>query len=475
MQKYPLAPILIIDDEIQTALSISIALKTGGLNNVESCNNPLDADSVIKEKKPGIVLMDLNMPGKSGFELLDEIKSYAPETSIIIITGADDVNTAVKCMKCGADDYLVKPFSKETLLACVRRVIDIYDLKNENTMISKNLLDSNESSENSPAFASIISGNSKMHALFKYCEAIAPGAQTVLINGETGTGKELFAHAIHQLSGRQGKFMAVNLAGIDASVFSDTLFGHVKGAYTGADNCRKGLIEETAGGTLFLDEIGDLQPETQLKLLRLLQEKEYSPVGSDIIKTSTSRIITATHKNLELMVRNGQFRNDLYYRLKTHIVSIPPLRDRTDDLELLVEHFSAEASRELGKKKTAIHPELISMLRNYKFPGNIRELKAMIFDAVSNNASGVISVSSFREKLFKDKEASIADCAIQEQSKFSFPARLPTIKQLTKELVLEAIKRTGGNQSTAAGLLGITQQALSRRLKNMNQADTDED
>lgn len=475
MQKYPLSPILIIDDEIQTAISISIALKTGGFNNIESCTDPLDADKIIKEKKPEIVLMDLHMPGKSGFELLEEIKSYAPETCVIIITGADDVNTAVKCMKCGADDYLVKPFSKETLLTCIRRIIDIYDLKNENTMIRQNLLDSDASAKNSPAFSAIISGNSRMHTLFKYCEAIAPGAQTVLINGETGTGKELFAHAIHTLSGREGKFMAVNLAGIDANVFSDTLFGHIKGAYTGADSQRKGLIEETAGGTLFLDEIGDLQHETQLKLLRLLQEKEYSPVGSDIIKTSTSRIITATHKNLELMVRNGQFRNDLYYRLKTHIVSIPPLRERADDLAALLEHFTGEAARELGKKIPSIHPELTEMLRNYNFPGNIRELKAMIFDAVSNNSSGVISVSSFRDKLFKSQDQTAVNSTVPSSDNLKFPARLPTIKQVTKELVLEAMKRSGGNQSTAAGLLGITQQALSRRLKNMNQSDTDED
>jgi DNA-binding NtrC family response regulator len=295
----------------------------------------------------------------------------------------------------------------------------------------------------------------------------------VLIRGETGVGKELIARTLHSLSGLKGRFVTVNVAGLDDNVFSDTLFGHVRGAFTGADNERPGLIEQAAGGTLFLDEIGDLSQASQVKLLRLLEEGEYHQLGRDEPRRTAVRILASTHRNLWEQQKRGEFRKDLNFRLRTHRIYIPPLRERIDDIPLLTKHFLADAARNLSKKTPTPPPELFTLLKTYHFPGNVRELKAMIFDALSRHKAGVLSLEVFRSHIKAHLEREWEPPAATTPSNgkprplISFSDKLPSIKEATRLLVEEAMKRAGGNQSIAAGILGISQQALSKRLKQM--------
>ena len=283
------------------------------------------------------------------------------------------------------------------------------------------------------------------------------------------TGKELFAKAAHKLSGRAGQFVPVNIAGLEDSIFSDTLFGHARGAFTGAEKAREGQIERASTGTLFLDEIGDLGPGFQVKLLRLLQEREYFPLGSDMPKLTTARIIVATNRDLDELVKKGEFRKDLYYRLRSHPVRIPPLRERMEDLPLLLNHFLELASRNLGKRKPTPPKELLTLLSTYNFPGNIRELEAIVTDAVSHHTSGILSMKVFEEVMALDRQSDKGSSSVSPSTgnQFSFAAwqRIPTLDEAARMVVEEAMRRTNGNQSIAAKLLGITQPSLSRRLK----------
>ena len=316
-------------------------------------------------------------------------------------------------------------------------------------------------------FENIITADKEMLGIFQYVTSIAKTSEPVLITGETGVGKELIAKAIHQQSALKGRLVPVNTAGLDDTMFSDTLFGHLKGAYTGADKSRPGLIERAEGGTLFLDEVGDLTPASQVKLLRLLQEGEYMPLGQDSIKHANVRIITVTNQDLWYLQKMGRFRKDLNFRLRTHHIHVPPLRDRQGDLPLLVDHFFDKAASALGKRKPTPPKELVPFLLTYSFPGNIRELQAMIFDAVSRHTNKVLSLNSFKRHIYEaSKHMPPTDHVAEEEPPYlRFPKQLPTIKEATRLLVAEAMRRGGGNQSIAARMLGITQQALSKRLK----------
>ncbi|MCA1985180.1 MAG: sigma 54-interacting transcriptional regulator, partial [Desulfovibrio sp.] len=271
--------------------------------------------------------------------------------------------------------------------------------------------------------------------------------------------------AAHALSGRQGRFVAVNVAGLDDAMFADTLFGHVRGAFTGAEAARKGMVEEAAGGTLFLDEIGDLSPASQVKLLRLLQEGEYYPLGSDQPRRLRARVIVATHHNLAESEAAGRFRRDLFYRLRTHQVHIPALRERKEDIAPLLRHFLAEAAADMGKPTPTPPRELAGCLAAYAFPGNIRELRAMVYDAVSLHRGRVLSMGSFLEAMGVHPTAKPEAACAPAVNPFHHCDRLPSIAEAAGLLVEEAMARAGGNQTMAARLLGISQPALSKRLR----------
>jgi DNA-binding NtrC family response regulator len=466
---HPRRPIMIVDDEDSILLAIDTTLRMAGMNNLVTCVDSRRVLELISEQHIELMHLDLNMPHVTGKRLLDMISLDFPDIPVIIVTGAVDVETAVRCIKAGAFDYVVKPVEEERLLAAVNRAISFQELKRENLALKQHILA--DTLEKPEAFGQIVTNNQKMLLIFQYIESIAQTSQPVLIRGETGVGKELIARTLHNLSGLAGNFVAVNAAGLDDNVFSDTLFGHVKGAYTGANRARNGLIEQASGGTLFLDEIGDLNHASQVKLLRLLQEGEYFPLGRDEPRKSDARIVAATNRNLSRLLETGEFRKDLNYRLRTHRIYIPPLSERLDDIPLLVKHFLEEAAQSLGKKKPTPSPELFTLLKTYSFPGNIRELQSMIIDAVSRHKSGVLSLQAFRSHIERGQPNSIIQArqtpdTSEKPPSIVFPGPdLPTIKQATDLLVQEAVNRADGNQSIAAGMLGITQQALSKRLK----------
>lgn len=327
--------------------------------------------------------------------------------------------------------------------------------------------ESENTSGRSEAFVKIITKNQKMLSFFQYIESIAESSRPVLITGETGVGKELIAESIHMLSKRKGRLVRVNVAGVGDSVFSDTLFGHIKGAFTGADHIRPGLIEEAAGGTIFLDEIGDLSSESQIKLLRLIQEGEYFPLGHDKVKQTDTRIVASTNADLWALQRVGKFRKDLNFRIRTHHIPVPPLRERKDDIPLLIEYFLSKSAYALKKKKPTYPKELFSLLRTYSFPGNVRELEAMIHDAVSTHISGMLVLNTFEthiQQQHHDNPKSFSETEPDQNVIILFGKELPTLKNANQLLLKEALKRSNGNKTLAAKLLGITRQALSKRL-----------
>jgi DNA-binding NtrC family response regulator len=465
----PQQPIMIVDDEEQILLAIDTTLRMARINNTITCQDSREVVNLLSRHQVGIVLLDLTMPNMDGEELLGMISSEIPDIPVIVVTGSVDVETAVRCMKSGAFDYVVKPIDEGRLLSAVRRAIDFRELKQENLALRQHIL--SDTLDKPELFAQIVTNNKKLLSILQYIESIAHTSQPVLVTGETGTGKELMARALHDSSGVKGAFVAVNVAGLDDHVFSDTLFGHVRGAFTGADEIRHGLVEQATGGTLMLDEIGELSHASQLKLLRFLQEGEYFPLGQDEPKQARVRVVAVTNEDPFVLKKTGKFRKDLYFRLQTHHVHLPPLRERMDDIPLLVDHFIESAARAQNKKKPCLRSELCTLLEAYSFPGNVRELQAMVFDAMSRHKSGILALHAFKSHIGDEHRGLTvsAESAPHESESIIFPASLPTIKQATKLLVAQAMKRAKGNQSVAAAMLGITQQALSKRLKQQEQ------
>ena len=465
----PRRPIMIVDDEEQILLAIDTTLRMAGMNNIITCQDSTKVMNHFSEHKVEVVLLDLTMPDIDGEELLSTINLEYPEVPVIVVTGAVDIETAVRCMKEGAFDYIVKPIEEDRLLAAVRRGVAFRELERENLALKRHIL--TDALEQPAIFSDIVTNNKAMLSVFKYVESIADSSAPVLITGETGTGKELIARAVHASSGVNGDFVAVNVAGLDDHIFSDTLFGHVKGAFTGADDARRGLVEQAAGGTLMLDEIGDLSQASQVKLLRFLQEGEYFPLGRDEPKRSHVRIVAVTNENPRRLKEAGKLREDLFYRLDTHHIEIPPLRERMEDIPVLVGYFLEEEARTLNKKKPTLPRELWPLLGTYSFPGNVRELRSMVLDAVSTHKSGTLSLRLFRSRIAKERASKIESRPTPqiETDGIVWPTDLPTKKELIEMHVAEAMKRANGNQSIAASMLGISQQALSKRLKQNRQ------
>jgi len=407
----------------------------------------------------------MSMPHVSGFELLKMVKEVVPEVPVIILTALHDVELAVNSMKLGAFEYLLKPVEDSSLVGAIKRALDHNAILDENSKLKQMLLDG--SLKHPEHFEEIITQSEKFKALFKYIEAISGTHLPVLIQGETGVGKELISRAIHISSQRKGELIAVNVAGVDDNLFSDTLFGHVKGAFTGAEIQRKGLIEQAQNGTLFLDEIGDLSNESQVKLLRLIQENKYYPLGADEPRTSNARIVVATHKDLNALQQNKQFRSDLYYRLQSHKIQIPPLRDRKEDLSILLDHLFEKAANALQKKKPTYPATLVTLLKNYTFPGNIRELEGMVVDALSRHNQGILSLDTFREKVNISETTTVinSEDSDNQSKKVEFLELLPTLKEMEDLLIQEALNRSDQNQTIAADILGISRRALNNRIQ----------
>jgi len=462
---YPSFGILLVDDEPAWLRSLSTALeRSGNITNIIECTDSRLVIDELQSNDIGIVLLDLTMPHRSGEELLAEISERFPHVVMIVISGMNQIETAVRCMKLGASDYYVKTHEEDRIVSGVLRAVRMVELQRENQELSRRFL--GDELGHPEAFQHICGISKGMRAVLQYVESIAQSSQPVLITGESGVGKELIARAIHAVKGCAGPLVAVNVAGLDDNLFSDTLFGHVKGAYSGADQARKGMVEEAAGGTLFLDEIGDLSQASQVKLLRLLQEGEYFPLGSDRPKRLRARVIASTHQDLAKKHLSGEFRKDLYYRLQIHKVRVPPLRERKEDIPVLLDMLLDEAAAALHKKKPSIPPELLVLLETHPFPGNVRELRAMAYEALSRHKGGVLSMEAFLDAMGREHAQMPPDAAHHAQP-FRSLAVLPTIQASVACLIDEAMRRAKGNQSIAARMLGISQPARSKRLKQL--------
>ena len=468
MQQRPTSQpaIVLVDDESTVLLSSKMILGSAGIGNVRAIQDSRELMSLLASQDAAVVVLDLFMPYISGSQLLPEIKQEYPELPVIVMTANQEIETAVACMKEGAFDNLVKPVEESRFVSSVKRALELHTLRRQVDALKRYLI--SDDLDNGEAFASITTNSRSMRALFQYLEAVSGSSEPVLITGETGVGKELLAEAVHRLSNRKGRFVPINMAGLDDALFSDTLFGHRKGAFSGAEAAREGMVSQAAGGTLFLDEIGDLQPASQVKLLRLLQERQYYPLGSDVAKMSNVRIVCATNRDLAARMEAEQFRSDLYFRLSVHQVEVPPLRRRKEDIPLLVTRFIDEAANELEKKPPKVPPELLTLLANYHFPGNVRELRAMIFDSVARHTSGRVLSAKPLRKIIKAQQSTTVQ-AVPAAAPAGPEGRFATLKEMEQMHIDSALQRAGGNQGIAAALLGISRPALNRRLARAKQ------
>ncbi|MDX2019267.1 MAG: sigma-54 dependent transcriptional regulator [Deltaproteobacteria bacterium] len=468
--------ILVVDDEVGALDGVRLNLRASGFANVVTCSDGREVPRLLRENNIELMLLDLLMPHMRGEVVLEQALALQPQLPVVVMTAEYDVRTAVRCMKLGAADYLTKPVDSELLVATVEKVLETSALRQEAAALRSSYFQ--QELKDPKAFESIITADPAMLRIFTYLEAASKGFQPVLISGETGTGKELMARALHESSGRKGPFVAVNVAGLDDEMFSDTLFGHVPGAFTGAVGTRKGMIEAAAAGTLFLDEIGDLSEASQVKLLRVLQEREYQPLGADVLKPMRARVVAATNRAA------SSLRSDLYYRLRSYHITIPPLRERAGDLRTLLDHFIRLAAEDLGIAVPACPPGLPELLDTYRFPGNIRELQAMVFHAVAQQRGGQLFLSAFEEAMDPGQRRTILPAQPapppardHTDAMMTSPPREhdlilqpDDIERLERENIMRALEKTqwkvAGNQGAAA-LLGLRPSTLASKMKKM--------
>jgi DNA-binding NtrC family response regulator len=454
--------LLIVDDDPIIVELVGLYAKDAGFGTAIGAGTASEGLAALKNGYFNLVLLDLGLPDRPDGDALQEFLEVAGSIPVVVVTADDRVETAVRCMKSGAFDFLDKPLSPA-------RIMSLLAHAKENIRL-RTLLEPMNPALRSPAFSRIVTKSPLMLGLFQTIERLGPSPLPVLVYGESGTGKELIARAIHDVSGRDGPFVPVNVAGLDGALFSDVLFGHARGAYTSAEGARPGLVKRAEGGTLFMDEIGDISGESQVKLLRFLQDGEYYPLGSDKPERSACRVVLATHVDLAEAVKAKRFRADLYYRLMIHIVTIPPLRDRREDIPLLVDHFARQAAEHLKRTATPVDPAFFAALEGYNFPGNIRELSAMVYGAAADSGVGRLSITYARDYVARqgtDPSGEIKESCVDYP--YVTDDRFPPLDLLELQHIREALRRSGGNQSAAAVLLGISQSTISRRLKQLSE------
>ena len=438
---------MICDDEEGILRYLSKMLNSCGYQ-VESFTDPLLLLQSLTEPDidADLLLLDVKMPQMNGIEVLKQLQAKRPQLPIIIMTGHGTIESAVEAMKIGAYDYLTKPFPKEKLFAVVEHTLEQHHLREENSSLKKELQEQKIPAE--PIFRS-----DTFRQAYDLALTVADSDLSVLVLGESGTGKELVAAAIHYGSPRKSnRFLALNCAALSETLLESQLFGHVKGAFTGAVQAQKGLLEEADQGTLFLDEVGELSPALQAKLLRVLQGGEFIPVGSTKVKRVDVRFVAATNKDLEKEVAAREFREDLYYRLNVFPIELPPLRDRDGDIEPLAEYFLQKIAQKTRRVVTGIDAEALDALKNYQWPGNVRELENVM------ERCSIIA----RDKMIKLAHLPFAKQASQSADVQILPLNL---RETERMQVIRALRETKWNKSRTAELLGVTRRTLDRKIK----------
>jgi DNA-binding NtrC family response regulator len=460
--------ILFVDDSMEFLEGIRFSLLANKDFEVVTLSDSRQALTYLSRDTYSAVFLDWIMPEPTGANLLPIIVETFPRLPVIIMTGLNDLDTAVNCMRQNAFDYITKPVDMNRLEMTINRAIEMNELSSQNKQMEEYLL--GKPLINPDIFSDILTQNDKMQSIFKLIETISLSRYPVFIEGETGVGKELIAKAVHRASRVKGDLVALNIAAYDPQMIDDMLFGHQKGAFTGANGSREGFIAKAQGGTLFLDEIGDLSPECQIKLLRFLQEGEFHRLGSDAVHKSNARIIVASNKNFKDLMQKGKFREDLYHRLNNHKITVPPLRERREDILLLAKHYVAVAAKDVNKAAPRLSTELSHALINQDYPGNVRELINKVRSATVSNTSGVLTPEDFPD--FKKFIASpIVQFKQFDSGQVSFYAlfpSFPTIDEMEKLLVQEAMKKSGGKQNVTAELLGVCRQTVMKRMRELN-------
>lgn len=446
--------ILIVDDEEVSLTSLKRILQWRGVRDVEICATGKEAIKRIKESEFDVVLLDLLMPEVDGMQVMESTKPFCPRTEFIILTAVDDIPTTVKAIRQGAYDYLVKPVDNELLFLSIDRA---YERKGLLAGLATRA--SRDVNDTPPAFSDTVTRNPQMKALIAYAQIMARSGNPVMITGESGTGKELMARGIHRAGpAPDGPFVAVNVSAIPATMFESQFFGHVKGAFTGAENSHQGFFEQANGGTLFLDEIGELPVGLQAKLLRVLEDKTFTPLGGAKTIQVDIRLISATNSNVNRACQEGKFRIDLLYRLKSACIYLPPLRERQGDIPELALHFLEKSCERYGKKIQSFSPEAMDILINKDYPGNIRELSQLVENAVILADGPVVGPVHLG--------------AVTEQLSSPASRKLCTFKE-NYDLHLDfVLNHTKGDRREAARILGITVRQLQRKLAEMKGASS---
>ncbi len=438
--------VLVVDDEPSNLASLRKIFERDQMR-VFTAENAKAALEVARHHRVQVVLTDLMMPGTSGVDLLKALKELSPDTEVVLMTAYGTVETAVQAMREGAYDFVEKPLKRMQIVKTVRKAAERFSLVAENRSLRKEieLLTTRE----------IVGQSGALRRVLEIATQAAPSMATVLVLGESGTGKELIARYIHSKSQRStGPFVAVNCAAIPESILEAELFGHERGAFTGAVGKREGRFARARGGTLFLDEIGELTPQVQVKLLRVLQEGEYEPVGGDMVRADV-RIVAATNRDLAAEVEGGRFREDLYYRLNVIAVTAPPLRARREDIPLLVDHFLGVYCKKNGRSRLALSREALSKLLDYEWPGNVRELENVIERGAVLARGDTLGLG--------DLPDAVAQAAPRAPDSLEFPIGTP-LEEVEQRLIRATLKHTSGDKRLAAQLLGISTRTIYRKL-----------
>jgi two-component system response regulator HydG len=441
--------ILVVDDDSEMCRMVSDILKGEGFS-VVAVHDSLEAAKLLSKEEFDVMVTDLKMKGLKGLDLLEEANKVAPLTPVIIITAFGTIESAIKAMKMGAYDYITKPFKMDELVLTVRKALENRFLKREVVRLRKEV-------ESRYDFHHLIGKSPLMQKIYDLIERISYSASNVLISGESGTGKELVGKAIHYNGGRkEGPFIAVNCAAIPETLLESELFGYKKGAFTDARADKRGLLFEANLGTLFLDEITEMPPTVQAKLLRVIEERKVRPLGDTGSYPIDVRIISTTNRNIGKLIREGRFREDLYYRLKVIDIELPPLRERKEDIPLIVQHFITKFNQDLKKNISGISEDALKLLLDYRWPGNVRELENIIERAITLTPYDIISLEDLPTPLAQAEDENSTGKALREKY---------TVDQLEKEYIKKVLIQAGGNKSKAAQILGLDRKTLYRKLQ----------